>query len=354
MKAALFYAAHDIRIENVREPDEPEVGEVLIEPAWCGICGTDLHEYLAGPIVTPKEPHPLTGAELPQILGHEYSGTVLAVGPGVEHVDVGDRVSGMPLISCMKCYHCVRGDQHLCQSMACTGLSYQWGAIAEKAIVPGYQLTVIPENLSLKQGALLEPAAVAQYAAERAHLKGGESVLVTGLGPIGALAAMAARALGATTVLAVEPNANRAGRANELGVDRVLPVGSELGATVIELTKGIGVDAAIECSGTEAGLNSAVDAVRAKGTVVQAGLHTGMAKVDPMKWCLKDLTIEATWAYPVQMWQRVGQLVATGSLPVERVISSEIGIDDVVERGFEALVDPNGSESKVLVSATQL
>lgn len=351
MKAARFYAARDIRVEEVDPPGDPGMGEVLIAPAWCGICGTDLHEYLDGPIVTPADAHPLTGAELPQILGHEYSGTVLAVGSHVTHVKPGDRISGMPLISCMRCYHCVRGDQHLCQTMACTGLSYQWGAIAEQAIVPAYQLTRIPDDLSLQQGALLEPAAVAMYAAERARLLGGDSVLITGLGPIGSLVALAARALGAALVLAVEPNPNRAAKADDLGVGQVLPVGSDLVDTVLDLTDGVGVDAAIECSGTEAGLNTGIDAVRAKGTVVQAGLHTETASVDPMKWCLKDLHIEATWAYPVHVWPRVSRLVSTGRLPVEKVITSEIGIDDVVERGFERLIDPAGNESKVLVTA---
>ena len=274
------------------------------------------------------------------------------MGEGVTNVEVGDRVAGMPLISCLHCYHCVRGDQHLCRTMACTGLSYQWGAIAEKALVPSYQLTPIPEELSLQQGALLEPAAVAVYAVERGRLLAGDSILITGLGPIGSLAAMAARALGAGQVLAVEPNPNRAARADELGVDEVLPVGPDLVGAVLDLTDGVGVDAAIECSGTEAGFNTGVDAVKAKGTVVQAGLHTGRASVDPMQWCLKDLRIEATWAYPVQVWPRVGRLVSTGRLPVERVVTSEIGIDDVVEKGFDQLIDPAGGESKVLVTAT--
>jgi (R,R)-butanediol dehydrogenase/meso-butanediol dehydrogenase/diacetyl reductase len=237
--------------------------------------------------------------------------------------------------------------------MACTGLSYQWGAIAEKAIVPAYQLTVLPDSLTMEQGALIEPAAVALYAVERANLRAGDSVLITGLGPIGALAAMGARALGAGLILAVEPNPHRASRFADYGVDQVVPLESDIGEQVMELTLGIGVDAAIECSGTQAGLNGGVDSVRAKGTVVQAGLHTRMASVDPMKWCLKDLQIQATWAYPVQVWARVGRLIATGRLPVERVISSQIGIDDVLEKGFDQLVDPSGGESKVLVTSTQ-
>lgn len=353
MKAARYHAAKDIRVEDVPEPDDPGPGEVLIAPAWCGICGTDLHEYTSGPIVTPVEPHPLTGAELPQILGHEYSATVLGVGAGVTHVDAGDRVAGMPLISCGVCFHCARGDRHMCVTMGCTGLSYQWGAIAERAIVPAYQLTRLPDILTLEQGALLEPAAVAIYAVERADLLAGEIVLVAGLGPIGALTAMAARATGAGLVLATEPNPNRASRAADFGVDEVVPVGDGFADRIAELTDGIGVDAAVECSGTQAGLSGCLDAVRGKGTVVQAGLHTAPATIDVMsQLSLKDARVEATWCYPVQSWPRVARLAASGRFPIESVVSHRTSIDGVVDEGFEPLVDPTGNELKVLVSAS--
>lgn len=121
VRAVRFHAARDIRVEDVPPPGAPAPGEVLVEPSWTGICGTDLHEYLAGPIVTPASPHPLTGATLPQILGHEFSAKVMAVGEGVSLMP-GDRVAAMPLISC-GCRPCVRGDGHLCVRMACTGLS---------------------------------------------------------------------------------------------------------------------------------------------------------------------------------------------------------------------------------------
>lgn len=352
MKAARYYAAKDIRVEDVPDPGAPGAGEVLIEPAWCGICGTDLHEYTAGPIVTPAQEHALTGATLPQILGHEYSGTVLDVGEGVSHVRPGDRIAGMPLISCGQCFHCLRGDRHMCVVMGCTGLSYQWGAIAERAIVPSYQLTRLPDALTLEQGALLEPAAVAVYAIERAHLLSGDIVLVAGLGPIGALVAMAATATGAGLVLAAEPNPNRAGRAPDFGVDEVIPVGEGFAERVAEITDDIGVDAAIECSGTQGGLSGCLEAVRGKGTVVQAGLHTQPATVDVMAHLsLKDIQLEATWCYPVQAWPRVARLTATGRFPIEKVISKRTSIDRVVADGFDPLIDPAGNELKVLVSA---
>ena len=352
MKAARFHAAHDIRIEDVPEPGDPGPGEVLVRPAWTGICGTDLHEYLAGPIVTPAAPHPLTGATLPQILGHEFSATVVAAGDGVA-LGPGDRVAAMPLISCGQCRTCLRGDQHLCVRMACTGLSYAWGALAELALVPAYQLTLLPDELSLEQGALIEPAAVAVYAVERARLPAGADVLVTGAGPIGALCVLAARALGAGRVFVSEPNPNRATRARELGAAAVFdPTADDAASALRDETGGDGVDRAIECSGTGAGLNLCVDALRAGGVVVQAGLHTAQPAVDPMQWCLKDLTIEATWAYPVNAWPRIARLIARGGFPVERVVTRRTELVDVVAEGFDVLVDPSGQDMKVLVGSS--
>src|ERR1700712_5565252 len=115
MKAAVFHAAHDIRVEDVTAPTEADLGptDVLVSPYWCGICGTDLHEYAMGPIVTPATPHPLNGSVLPQILGHEFSAEVLAVGRNVTNVKVGQRVSAMPLLFDNTCYYCRRGLNHL-------------------------------------------------------------------------------------------------------------------------------------------------------------------------------------------------------------------------------------------------
>ena len=350
MRAARFHAAHDIRVEEVPTPGKPGAGEVLVAPAWTGICGTDLHEYMAGPIVTPAQPHPLTGAELPQILGHEFSATVVEAGAGVS-LRAGDRVAAMPLIFCGRCRPCLRGDGHLCVRMACTGLSSAWGALAELAIVPSYQLARIPDALSLEQGALIEPAAVAVYAVERARLEAGADVLITGAGPIGALSIIAALSLGAGRVFVSEPNPNRARMAAELGATAVWdPTSDDVHDRILDSTGGDGADRAIECSGTGAGLNLCIEAVRAGGVVVQAGLHTSKPAVDPMLWCLKDLSIEATWAYPVTCWPRIAALIARGVLPVERVVTRRINLERVVAEGFDPLVDPGGAELKVLIS----
>jgi len=167
MRALRFHAAHDLRIEEVAEPPAPGPGEVVVRVVTCGICGTDLHEYMAGPIVTPVEPHPLNGAQNPQILGHEFAGDVVATGPGVTRVGEGDRVAIMPLAYCGHCAYCQRGLQHLCATMACVGLSHAWGGMAELATVAEYQIVRLPEGVTHAQGALIEPTAVAAYGVER-------------------------------------------------------------------------------------------------------------------------------------------------------------------------------------------
>src|SRR5437667_434262 len=134
MRALRFHKARELHVEQIPEPGPPGPGEVLLEPLMCGICGTDLHEYTDGPIVTPARPHPLTGAGLPQILGHEFAATVAAAGPGVTHVEPGDLCTVMPLIGCGRCPECLRGLGHLCRTMACTGLSSAWGGLADLAI----------------------------------------------------------------------------------------------------------------------------------------------------------------------------------------------------------------------------
>jgi len=120
MMATLYHGRRDLRTEQVPEPDGVGPRQVRVGTRRCGICGTDLHEYAAGPIVTSVEPHPLTGARLPQIMGHEFAGEVLEIGSDVDGVKPGDGVAIMPLIYCGRCHYCRRGLNHLCERMACT------------------------------------------------------------------------------------------------------------------------------------------------------------------------------------------------------------------------------------------
>jgi (R,R)-butanediol dehydrogenase/meso-butanediol dehydrogenase/diacetyl reductase len=351
MKALRYHGARDLRVEDVPEPPSPDSGQLIVAPRWCGICGTDLHEYEAGPIVTSVEPHPLTGARLPQILGHEFSAEVLAVGSEVTRVRPGDRVAVMPLVFCGRCEYCRRGLQHLCTTMACTGLSHGWGGLAELATVDEYQVFPLPDEVTDEQGALIEPCSVAAYGVGRANVRPGDVVLIAGAGPIGALASLCAASAGAGMIYVTEPNAERRARAERLGLGEVLdPSSTDVAAELRERTGGLGVDVAIECAGFGPAFNTCVEAVRRQGTVVQVGLHVRRCEVDPMLWALNDLTIVGSWCYGVNDFPRVAAQIASGRLPVERVVTGHLAVEEA-ESGFQRLATESPEDMKLLITA---
>jgi (R,R)-butanediol dehydrogenase/meso-butanediol dehydrogenase/diacetyl reductase len=354
MKAVRFHAAKDIRVEDVAGPSK-KLGpnDVLIKPIMTGICGTDLHEYIAGPIVTPQKPHVYTGAKNPQILGHETSAVVADTGSAVKNVKTGDRVSIQPLISPRDDYYGRRGLYHLSEKMGCVGLSWAWGGMAEWAVVNDYNVAAVPKGVSDTQAAMIEPAAVAVYAADRGGVSSGSTVLISGLGPIGALTLLAVKAAGAAVIFVSEPNAYRRNLAKQLVPSAICldPTKDNVVQVIKDTTEeGVGVDVALECVGLEASLNTCAAAVRRQGKVVQTGLHMKPASVDAMLWALKDITIEATWCYPVQCWPRIIRMVEAGILPVEKICTAQIGADEVVSKGFEALLDKSVNHMKILVS----
>jgi (R,R)-butanediol dehydrogenase/meso-butanediol dehydrogenase/diacetyl reductase len=354
MKAVRFHAARDIRVEDVAGPSQVlGPNDVLVKPLVTGICGTDLHEYIAGPIVTPQTPHPYTGATNPQILGHEFSAIVADKGSAAANVKVGDRVSIQPLISPRNDYYGRRGLYHLSEKMGCVGLSWAWGGMAEYAVVNDYNIAVVPKGVSDVQAAMIEPAAVAVYAVDRGEVTSGSTVLISGLGPIGALTLLAARAAGAAVIFVSEPNAYRRGLAKQLVPDAICldPTRDDVPTFIRDHTEeGVGVDVALECVGLESSLNACAASIRRQGKVVQTGLHMKPASIDAMLWALKDITVEATWCYPVQSWPRIIRMVEAGLLPVEKICTAQISADDVVAKGFEALLDKSVNHMKILVT----
>ncbi len=353
MRAARFHGKSDIRIEDLAVPRLKASDEVLVEVLWCGICGTDLHEYVMGPIVTPTSPHPLTGATLPQTLGHEFSARVVEIGSVVTDVAVGDRVSIMPAIVCGRCTFCRQGLGHLCVRFACTGLSAETGGLAQYAVLKEYQVAVLPDEVSDLEGAVVEPASVAAYGIDRVGIRGGDIVLITGAGPIGVLSALYADALGASTVIIAEPNPNRAALATSLDVGPVLdPTSEGFADAVAALTRGAGVDVVAECSGTTPGLTTAMNSVRTRGSIVQTGLHTKPATIDAMHLSEKDISYIGSWCYLITDWPRIIRLIASGKYPVAKAVTARINLEDVVPKGFDVLVDPTGDQLKVLVSPT--
>jgi (R,R)-butanediol dehydrogenase/meso-butanediol dehydrogenase/diacetyl reductase len=352
MKAVRYYGREDIRVENVAEPKGFGPKQLKVRPLTCGICGTDLHEFAAGPIVTPKDTHKFTGAKLPQILGHEFSAEVLETGADIRHVRPGDRISIQPLIMPLDDYYSRRGMNHLSPSMACVGLSWDWGGMGETAVINDYNAVHIPDGVTDEQGAMVEPAAVALYGVDRARIPPGGTVLITGAGPIGALTVLAASAAGAGKIFVSEPNPNRRRQIEAFGVTEAVldPTKDDVLQIIRDATEdGVGVDSAIEAVGNEAALNLCIDAVRGRGTVVQLGLHVKRATVDAALIAYKDISLEGIWCYPITIWPRVISLIESGKMPVEKIVTARIGADDVVDKGFRTLLDPSGKQMKILV-----
>ena len=214
----------------------------------------------------------------------------------------------------------------------------------------GWFCTSAPDS---SQAAMIEPAAVAVYAVDRGGVTSGSTVLVSGVGPIGALTLLAVKAAGAAQIFVSEPNLYRRTLAKQLVPDAICldPMKDDVAAFIKEHTEeGVGVDVALECVGLEASLNTCAASVRRQGKVVQTGLHMKPASIDAMLWALKDITLEATWCYPVQIWPRIIRMVESGTFPIEKIVTGNIAAEDVVTKGFDALLDKSVNHMKILVT----
>jgi (R,R)-butanediol dehydrogenase/meso-butanediol dehydrogenase/diacetyl reductase len=222
MKAARWYGPKDVRIDNIDEPIVTD-GLVKIKVKWCGICGSDLHEYLGGPIFIPVgKPHPLSGNVAPVVLGHEFSGEVVEVGSNVKKIKVGDNVVVEPIVACNECTNCKEGNYHLCPSLGFHGLCGTGGGFAEYTTFPEEFVYKLPEGFTYEMGALIEPITVAMHSLRRGKFETGQTAVVVGAGPIGLATIECLKASGAKMVIAVELSSTRKEYAKRSGADIVL------------------------------------------------------------------------------------------------------------------------------------
>ena len=209
--------------------------------------------------------------------------------------------------------------------------------------------------MSDEEAALVEPTAVAVYACDRGKVTAGQSVLITGAGPIGILTLLTAKAFGATTLFLSDLNDTRLELARKIlpGIITLNPKRDDIGAAVRAATEGgVGCDVALECVGNERALQGCLDAVRKQGTVVQVGLHPGNSGLHWHTVTFKDVDLRGSWAYPTHLWPRVIDLVASGAIPAARVVTRKIRLDQAVTEGFDALLDPAGTQLKILIDLT--
>ncbi len=351
MKAARYYDRGDIRIEDIAEP-EVEPGTVGIDVAFCGICGTDLHEYLDGPIFVPAHghPHPISGEDAPVTLGHEMSGVVYAVGEGVSDLSVGDHVVVEPYI--------IRDDvdtsennpaYHLSPDMNFIGLAGRGGGLAEKIVVERRWVHPIGSDIPLDQAALIEPLSVGYHAYKRSGGKAGDFALITGAGPIGLLTAAVLKAEGITVAIS-EPSELRRDKALETGVaDHVFdPRETDVVAKVKELTDGVGPDIGFECTSVQPALDTLFDAIKPTGVIVVVSIWGKPGSLDMQKLVLKEVDLRGTIGY-VNSHPDTIALVQSGKVDLAPFITDKIALDDLIGKGFDTLINRNETAVKILV-----
>ena len=349
MKAARYYGRKDIRIEEIPEP-LVQPGTVAIDVAWCGICGTDLHEYLDGPIFVPApgHPHPLSGEEAPVTMGHEFSGTVTALGEGVTDLVVGENVVVEPYIIGPDVAVGPGNEYQLSADMNFIGLAGRGGGLSEKIVVERRWVHPIGD-IPLDLAALIEPLAVGHHAFVRSGAVSGQVALIGGAGPIGLLLAAVLKAEGLTVIMS-ELSEARKEKARSTGVaDHVLdPSEVDVAATVRELTGGVGADVGFECSSVNAVLDTLLDAVRPAGVVVNVSIWGHPATVDMQKLVLKEIDLRGTIAYANDHPATIA-LVQQGKVDLAPFITAKIALDDLVAQGIDVLTHHNETQVKILV-----
>lgn len=351
MRAVVFYGREDVRVEEVPEPPSPGPGQVKLENAFVGICGSDLHVYFdperSGTDFT--RPHPLTGAMPPQILGHEFSGTVVELGENVTGLAVGDRVTCYSVYWCGACAACREGRHACCPLAGWHGVTSHGGGLAAYTTVSAAQCMKLPNSVDLRTGALVEPMAASWRAARRSGAGPGSTALVIGAGPIGIGAFIALRARGVERILVTEPSPERRAAIGGLGATHVVdPATTDLGAAVAELSDGEGIDVAIDAAGKAGPLAEAMRLLRAGGIAVVLGVHAEAITVDPLDMLLRELTLTCVKAYDKTDFAQVIEAMSRGLYPTTGWVS-EVALEDT-ERTIHELHSGVGVKAMVRVA----
>jgi 2-desacetyl-2-hydroxyethyl bacteriochlorophyllide A dehydrogenase len=349
MKAVLLHGAGDARLETLSEP-EPGPGQVKVRVERTGICGSDLALYQYMPIPNEYE-HPLFHEAGPHVLGHEFAGTVVGVGQGVTEDVVGALVTVRPNVWDGTCAACRRGETNLCENGGFVGINGGGGGYSEFVVVNSDQAHVMPSEVGAAAAAMVESTAVAWHAVKKSGAGAGSTALVVGAGPIGLALLLCLRAKGAQRVVVSEISESRRALASELGAEVIDPRETNPVDYVTSFPAG-GVDVSFDASGVgEATLLPALDGLRKGGTSVVVAQFHHPVPIDPNIFLTTEKHLVGSFAYTDEDFAEVAEKIASGDIDPRPLISSEIPLEDAVDKGIRHLLGSGrNSEVKVLIA----
>jgi len=342
MKALLLSKYRHLEITDLPVPT-PGPGELLVQVAACGICGSDVHGYDGS-----------SGRRIPPIvMGHEAAGRVARVGPQVTGWSEGDRVTFDSTISCGVCRYCARGEINLCDRRQVLGVScsdYRCaGAFAEYVIVPQRIVYRLPASLAFSEAAMLEAVAVAVHAVSLSRISPGDRALVLGAGMIGLLTLQALRAAGCSSVYVADVDASRLKLAGQVGASATLhATGNHLVSEILRLTNGDGVDLAVEAVGIDATVRAAVQSVRKGGTVTLVGNITPEVTLPLQKAVTRQIRLQGSCASAGEYPQAI-DLLNSGAIQVKPLITAIVPLEDGPQ-WFERLYSREPNLMKVVLT----
>ena len=341
MRAARLYAPRVIHVDDVPVP-EPGPGEVLVRVSAVGLCGSDVHYYCDGHIGESAPSEPL-------VLGHEFAGTVEALGPGVGDLRAGQSVAVDPAIPCGVCEMCSEGHPNICPTVRFAGTPPTDGALRELLAWPARQVIPLPPGMSPAVGAALETLGVCLHALNLGHVRLADRVAVLGAGPIGLLIARLAKLSGAVEVFVTDPNPARLAAARAVGADATIDVGREdpVGA-ILRFTAGRGVDVTFEAAGALETPQQGVDVLRPGGTLVVVGIcpddRIALTATAPRR---KGVTIKLCRRMK-HVYPRTIALVERGLVDLDQIISHRYPLARTAD-AFAHLTEPATDALKVIV-----
>ena len=349
MKAGVVHAREDIRYEEIETP-KPGKGEVLIKVKYTGICGSDV------PRVNGDACH-----FFPNVLGHEFSGVVAEIGEGVTSLQPGDRVAGVPLVPCMECEDCQKGNYSLCKHYSFIG-SRQFGSFAEYVAVPERKAVKFEDEVSFEQGAFFEPATVALHGLQRVPFEGGKTVAILGGGTIGMFVMQWANIFGARETVVFDIAEERLALGKRLGATAgINTLEEDYMEKAMALTGGRGYDYVFETAGNTVTMKMAFALAANKANICFVGTPTKELSFSVSEWenmNRKEFTLTGSWMsysapFPGKEWSLTAHYFKTGALRFDNsFIFKKIPLSQI-DSAFEMYKTPGTVKGKILIDSEQ-